>query len=65
MRSLYPTGSGVCFHHREIAKRVCVALGHNHFSIIAAGVAFYAMLSIFPALAALVSLYGRAVHKRL
>jgi membrane protein len=42
----------------EIAKRVRVALAHNHFSMIAAGVAFYAMLSIFPALAALVSLYG-------
>jgi membrane protein len=32
--------------------------GSHHFSMIAAGVAFYAMLSIFPALAALVSLYG-------
>ena len=42
----------------EIAKRVRLALTHNHFSMIAAGVAFYAMLSIFPALAALVSLYG-------
>ena len=42
----------------EIAKRVRLALTHNHFSMIAAGVAFFAMLSIFPALAALVSLYG-------
>ena len=41
----------------EVAKRVRLALTHNHFSMIAAGVAFYAMLSIFPALATLVSLY--------
>jgi membrane protein len=41
----------------EVAKRVRLALTHNHFSMIAAGVAFYTMLSIFPALAALVSLY--------
>jgi len=40
----------------EVAKRVRLALTHNHFSMIAAGLAFHAMLSIFPALATLVSL---------
>ena len=33
-------------------------VGEDNVSILAAGVAFYAMLSIFPALTALVSLYG-------
>ena len=43
---------------RDILLRVKEKLGRDHLSIIAAGVAFYAMLAIFPGLTALVSLYG-------
>lgn len=43
---------------REILSRVKADLGRDHFSIIAAGVAFFALLALFPGLAALVSLYG-------
>lgn len=42
----------------SICKRVYASLNSKNLSILAAGVAFYAMLSIFPALAALVALYG-------
>src|SRR5262249_44331752 len=42
----------------SICKRVYASLNSKHLSILAGGVAFYAMLSIFPALAALVALYG-------
>lgn len=42
----------------DILKRVYAALGNKNISILAAGVAFYAMFSIFPALAALISIYG-------
>ena len=43
---------------RDIALRVKDQLSADNVSIIAAGVAFYAVLALFPALAALVSLYG-------
>src|SRR3954469_2633148 len=43
---------------RDILKRVGRQLSRDRVSIIAAGVAFYALLALFPALAALVSLYG-------
>ncbi len=39
-------------------KRVWVRSGDDNLGILAAGVAFYALLSIFPGLTALVSLYG-------
>ena len=42
----------------SIGKRVYASLGSKNLSILAAGVAFYAMLSVFPALAALVAIYG-------
>lgn len=41
-----------------IAARTGRGLGRHHVSIIAAGIAFYGMLAIFPALAALIALYG-------
>jgi membrane protein len=41
-----------------IAKRVWQQTGEDNISILAAGVAFYSLLSIFPALTALVSVYG-------
>lgn len=43
---------------RSILKRVYVSLTSKNLSILAAGVAFYAMLSIFPAFAALIAIYG-------
>ena len=36
-------------------------IGNNNVSIVSAGVAFYAFLAVFPALAALISLYGLAM----
>jgi membrane protein len=42
----------------SVLKRVFADIGRKNLSIIAAGVSFYAMLSIFPALAAIVALYG-------
>jgi membrane protein len=42
----------------SILKWVYASLKTKNLSILAAGVAFYAMLSIFPALAALVAIYG-------
>lgn len=43
---------------RQILGRVWTGIGRDHLSIIAAGVAFFAVLAIFPAIAALISLYG-------
>ncbi|MGH7907358.1 MAG: YihY/virulence factor BrkB family protein, partial [Candidatus Binataceae bacterium] len=42
----------------SILKRVYAATGYKNLSIMAAGIAFYGFLTIFPALAALVSIYG-------
>lgn len=42
----------------DILNRVWYDLSTNNMSIVAAGVAFYALFSIFPGLALLVSLYG-------
>ncbi len=41
-----------------IAKRVWKESGEDNLSIVAAGVAFYGMLALFPAIAAMVSLWG-------
>ena len=41
-----------------IARSVFDRFGRDNISLVAAGVAFYVMLSIFPALAAMVSLYA-------
>lgn len=43
---------------RDILLRVKDDISNDAIGIVAAGVAFYTMLAIFPALAALVSLYG-------
>lgn len=43
---------------RAIAWRVWLGIGQHHLSIISAGIAFYGLLAIFPALAALIALYG-------
>lgn len=42
----------------EILGRVWTSIGRDHVSILAAGVAFYGLLSIFPGMSAAVSLYG-------
>ncbi|GAC1337468.1 MAG: hypothetical protein NVSMB26_24660 [Beijerinckiaceae bacterium] len=42
----------------EIAKRVFIRMGADNLTLVAAGVAFYGLLALFPALAALVSIYG-------
>lgn len=42
----------------RILSRVWFGVGRDHLSIIAAGVAFFATLAIFPAIAALIALYG-------
>ena len=43
---------------RDILLRAWRQLGKDNISIIAAGVAFYSLLAIFPAITAFVSLYG-------
>lgn len=43
---------------RDILWRVWVALGQDNVSIVAAGVAFYGMLAVFPAITSFVSIYG-------
>jgi membrane protein len=42
----------------EILKRVFIRMGADNLTLVAAGVAFYGLLAIFPALAALVAIYG-------
>lgn len=43
---------------RDIALRVKNEISSDNLSMIAAGVAFYGLLAIFPAIAAMVSIYG-------
>ena len=46
---------------KDIAFRVKDELAQDNIGIVAAGVAFYAMLAVFPALAAMVSVFGLVV----
>ena len=46
---------------KDVLFRVKDQIAADNLSVVAAGVAFYAMLAVFPALAALVSLYGLAI----
>ncbi|HVS66716.1 MAG TPA: YihY/virulence factor BrkB family protein [Thermoanaerobaculia bacterium] len=43
---------------REVLQRVKREVGDDHLMIVAAGIAFYAMLALFPALFAALSIYG-------
>jgi membrane protein len=43
---------------RDVLWRVWAQIGKDNVSIVAAGVAFYSLLAIFPAITAFVSLYG-------
>src|ERR1700743_488791 len=42
----------------RIALNVAMRIGRDNLMLVAAGVAFYAMTAIFPAIAAFVSIYG-------
>jgi membrane protein len=42
----------------QIAKNVITRIGKDNLTLVAAGVAFYAMTAIFPAIAAFVSIFG-------
>jgi membrane protein len=44
--------------YKEIARRTRHEIKNDHVSLLAAGIAFYAFLSLFPALTAVVSIYG-------
>lgn len=46
---------------KDIAKRVRAEMKQNHTQLLAAGVAFWAFTSLFPALIAAISIYGIAV----
>lgn len=43
---------------RSILRQLYTSISDKHLSVLAAGIAFYGMLSIFPALAVLVAIYG-------
>ena len=43
---------------KDIAKRIYRDVGENRIMLISAGVTFFALLAIFPAVAAIVSVYG-------
>jgi membrane protein len=54
----------------RIAVNVVLRIGRDNLTLVAAGVAFYAMTAIFPAIAAFVSIYGlfadpHAVHSQI
>ena len=44
----------------QVAQRVVSESSRDNLSVVAAGCAFYALFAIFPALSALISLYGLA-----
>jgi membrane protein len=44
----------------QIAQRVWIESGRDNLSVVAAGCAFYALFAVFPALSALIALYGLA-----
>lgn len=46
---------------RDVLIRTAQALGRDHTAMIAAGVAFFSLLALFPALAATISLWGLLV----
>jgi membrane protein len=48
----------------DIVKRLWTRVREDNISLLSAGVAFYAMLSIFPALIAVVSIYGLVAERQ-
>ena len=57
-REAYAPGDIPAKGWQDIFWRVWYDLGRDNVSIVAAGVAFYGMLAVFPAITALVSIYG-------
>ncbi len=58
-RRTYPALRGLLFPQSwPIFRGVWDNLGRNHGSMMAAGIAFYALLSIFPGFSAVISIYG-------
>ncbi len=54
--------SGISFSDwKTILLKVKDQIGENNVSIVSAGVAFYGFLAVFPAIAAIVSIYGLAM----
>ena len=49
-------------HWWRILKRTFTAMGNDHLSLIAAGVAFYGLLALFPAITALMAIAGLVVE---
>jgi membrane protein len=47
---------------RQVAHRVWIESSRDNLTVVAAGCAFYALFAIFPALSALISLYGLTAH---
>jgi membrane protein len=48
----------------DVAKRVWTRIGEDNISMMAASVAFYSLLSLFPGLTAIISLYGLVADPR-
>jgi Virulence factor BrkB len=48
----------------DVAKRLRTQVRDDRIPLLSAGVAFYAMLSIFPALIAVISIYGLVAPPR-
>ena len=48
----------------DVLRRVAGDIGRHHLSVLSAGVAFFAMLALFPAIAALIGLYGLVANPR-
>jgi Virulence factor BrkB len=42
----------------QVSRNVVLRIGRDNLTLVAAGVAFYAMTAIFPAIAGFVSIYG-------
>jgi membrane protein len=58
LRGALPSGEVNVKTLVKIATNVVVRVGRDNLMLVAAGVAFYAMTAIFPAIAAFVSIYG-------
>lgn len=54
----HPTEDGALAQWWRILKRTYEGISESHVSLTAAGVAFYGLLAVFPAIAAVVSLWG-------
>ncbi len=48
----------------DVLRRVAGDIGRRHISVLSAGVAFFAMLGLFPAIAALIGIYGLVADPR-